>query len=159
VASPLRERDFGILFAGRAVDALGDAITPAALALAVVTATRSSGALAIILICGMLPRVALLPFAGVVVDWAGARSAALASDVVSGLAQLAIGLLLLAGHLDIPPIAAAAAVGGAASAFGFQPPCPSSRARWTRPEEGQPMRSLGPPAARRAWWVLLSRGR
>ena len=117
MASPRRERDFGILFAGRVVDALGDAITPAALALAVVTATRSSAGLAIILICGMLPRVALLPFAGVVVDRAGARSAALASDVVSGLAQLAIGLLLLAGHLDIPPIAVAA-VGGAASAFG-----------------------------------------
>jgi hypothetical protein len=43
VASPLRQRDFGILFAGRVVDALGDAVAPAALALAVVTATRSSG--------------------------------------------------------------------------------------------------------------------
>jgi hypothetical protein len=67
-------------------------VTPAALALAVVTATRSSAGLAIILICGMLPRVALLPFAGVVVDRAGARLTALASDVVAGLAQLAIGL-------------------------------------------------------------------
>lgn len=93
-------------------------MTPAALALAVVTATRSSAGLAIILICGMLPRVALLPFAGVVVDRAGARVTALASDVVAGLAQLAIGLLLLAGYVDIPPIAVAAAVGGAASAFG-----------------------------------------
>src|ERR1700678_1541937 len=66
----------------------------------------------------MLSRVALLPFAGVVVDRAGARLAALASDVVAGLAQLAIGLLLLSGHVDIPSIAVAAAVGGAASAFG-----------------------------------------
>jgi len=118
VASPLRQRDFGILFAGRVVDALGDAVAPAALALAVVTATRSSAGLAVILVCGMLPRVALLPFAGVVVDRVGARLAALASDVVSGLAQLAIGLLLFAGHLAIAPIAVAAAVGGAASAFG-----------------------------------------
>lgn len=118
MASPLRERDFGILFAGRVVDALGDAVTPAALALAVVTATRSSAGLAVILICGMLPRVALLPFAGVVVDRAGARVTALASDVVCGLAQLAIGMLLLAGSVDVPPVAAAAAVGGAASAFG-----------------------------------------
>jgi Major Facilitator Superfamily len=100
------------------VDALGDAVAPAALTLAVVTATRSSAGLAVILVCGMLPRVVLLPFAGVVVDRAGARLTALASDVVCGLAQLAIGLLLFAGHLTIAPIAVAAAVGGAASAFG-----------------------------------------
>jgi hypothetical protein len=73
VASPLRERDFRILFAGRVVDALGDAVTPAALALAIVTASRSSAGLAVVLICGMLPRVALLPFAGV--DPAGRKAA------------------------------------------------------------------------------------
>ena len=115
---PLRERNFRILFAGRVVDAFGDAVTPAALTLAVVTATRSSVALAVILVCGMLPRAALLPVGGVVVDRAGAQRVALASDVVSGLAQLSIGLLLLAGHLVIAPIAIAAAAGGAASAFG-----------------------------------------
>jgi MFS family permease len=43
---------------------------------------------------------------------------ALASDVVAGFAQLAIGLILLSGHLAIAPVAVAAAVGGAASAFG-----------------------------------------
>jgi hypothetical protein len=86
VAAPLRERNFRILFAGRVVDAFGDAVSPAALTLAVVTETRSSVGLAVILVCGMLPRVALLPFGGVVVDRAGARRVALASDVVSGLA-------------------------------------------------------------------------
>jgi hypothetical protein len=60
VASPLRERDFRILFAGRVVDALGDAVTPAALALAVVTATRSSAGLAVILVCGMLLSVGMV---------------------------------------------------------------------------------------------------
>jgi Major Facilitator Superfamily len=118
VPGVLRERNFSILFAGRAVDAFGNAVAPAALTVAVVTATRSSAGLAVILVCGMLPRVALLPVAGVVVDRAGARRAALAADLVAGLAQLAIGLLLLAGHLAIAPIAVAAAAGGAASAFG-----------------------------------------
>jgi Major Facilitator Superfamily len=118
VAAPLRERNFRILFAGRVVDAFGDAVSPAALTLAVVTETRSSVGLAVILVCGMLPRVALLPFGGVVVDRAGARRVALASDVVSGLAQLAIGILLLGDHLVIAPVAVAAAVGGAAAAFG-----------------------------------------
>jgi MFS family permease len=118
VAQPLRNPNFRLLFAGRVVDALGDAVSPVALTLAVVTASRSSVGLAVILVCGMLPRVALLPFGGVVVDRAGARRVALVSDAVSGLTQLAIGLLLLAGHLDIAPIAVAAAAGGAASAFG-----------------------------------------
>jgi hypothetical protein len=110
--------DFGILFTGRVVDALGDAVSPAALTHAVVTATRSSAALAVILTCGILPRVALLPFAGVVVDRLGARLVAFASDAVCGLAQLVISLLLLGGHLAIAPVAGAAAVGGAGSAFG-----------------------------------------
>lgn len=118
MAHPLRDRNFRILFAGRVVDEFGDAVSPAALTLAVVTATHSSAGLAVILVCGMLPRVALLPFGGVVVDRVGARRAALASDVVAGLAQLAIGWLLLRGHLEIAPIAVAAAAGGAASAFG-----------------------------------------
>lgn len=118
MAHPVRERNFRILFAGRVVDEFGDAVSPAALTLAVVTAMHSSAGLAVILVCGMLPRVALLPFGGVVVDRVGARRVALASDAVSGLAQLSIGLLLLAGHLAIAPIAVAAAAGGAASAFG-----------------------------------------
>jgi hypothetical protein len=120
MAHPLRQRNFRILFAGRVVDALGDAVSPVALTLAVVTATRSSAGLAVILVCGMLPRVALLPVGGVVVDRLGARRVALTSDVVSGLGQLAIGLLLLAGHLAIAPVAVAAAISGAAS----WPACP-----------------------------------
>jgi MFS family permease len=117
VAYPAQGRSFRILLAGRVVDALGNAVSPAALALAVVTATRSSAGLAVILVCGMLPRVALLPAGGVVVDRAGARPVALLADVVSGLAQLSIGLLLLGGHLAVAPIAVAAAAGGAAAAF------------------------------------------
>jgi hypothetical protein len=70
-----------------------------------------------------------LPFGGVVVDWAGARRVALASDAVSGLAQLSIGLLLLTGHLAIAPIAVAAAFGGAASAFGVPATLPNPAAQ------------------------------
>lgn len=118
MAHPLRDPNFRLLFAGRVVGAFGDAVSPAALTLAVVTAMHSSAGLAVILVCGMLPRVALLPFGGVVVDQLGARRVALASDAISGLAQLSIGLLLLSGQLAIAPIALAAAAGGAASAFG-----------------------------------------
>ncbi|HEX7163024.1 MAG TPA: MFS transporter [Trebonia sp.] len=117
MAHPLRDRNFRLLFAGRVVDELGDAVSPAALTLAIVIATRSSAGLALVLACALLPKVALLPIGGVMADRLGPRRVALAAAVVSGAAQLCIGLLLLAGHIDFALIAVASAVKGAASAF------------------------------------------
>jgi Major Facilitator Superfamily len=114
---PLRDRNFRLLFTGRVVDELGNAVSPAALTLAIVIATRSSAGLAVVLVCALLPKVALLPIGGVVVDRLGPRRVAMVAAVVSGLAQLAIGLLLLANHLDFFLIAIAAAVNGVAAAF------------------------------------------
>jgi MFS family permease len=53
----------------------------------------------------------------VAVDRLGARRVAIAADLASCPAQLAIGLLLLGGHVDIPLLAAIAAVTGVAAAF------------------------------------------
>lgn len=117
MAHPLRDRNFRLLFTGRVIDQLGDAVSPAALTLAIVIATRSSAGLAVVLVCALLPKVALLPIGGVVVDRLGPRRVAMAAAAVSGFAQLSIGLLLLAGHIDFPLIAVASAVKGVASAF------------------------------------------
>ena len=114
---PLRLRNFRLLFVGRVVDELGDSVTPAALTLAIVQATGSAGALAVVLASTMLPRLALLPLGGVVVDRLQPRRVALVADAVRGAVQLFIGLELLAGHIRLAHIAAAAAIGGAASAF------------------------------------------
>lgn len=114
---PLRDRNFRLLFTGRVIDQLGDAVSPAALTLAIVIATHSSAGLAVVLVCALLPKVALLPIGGVVVDRLRPRRVAMAAAAVSGAAQLSIGLSLLAGHIDFPLIAMAAAVKGAASAF------------------------------------------
>jgi len=117
MASVLRLRDFRLLFVGRVVDQLGDAVTPAALTLAVVQATGSSGALATVLAATIVPRLLLLPLGGVVVDRLQPRRVALAADLIRGAVQLFIGIQLLAGDIRIVHIAAAAALGGAASAF------------------------------------------
>jgi len=117
MAHPLRDRNFRLLFTGRVVDQLGDAVSPAALTLAIVIATRSTAGLAVVLVCALLPKVALLPVGGVVADRLGPRPVAMAAAVVSGVAQLSIGLLLLAGHIDFLLIAIAAAVKGVAGAF------------------------------------------
>jgi predicted MFS family arabinose efflux permease len=117
MAHPLRDRNFRLLFTGRVIDALGNAVSPAALTLAIVIATRSASGLAVVLVCALLPKVALLPFGGVVVDRLGPRRVAMMAAVLSGAAQFSIGLLLLAGHIDFPLIATVAAVNGVASAF------------------------------------------
>jgi predicted MFS family arabinose efflux permease len=117
VAHPLRDRNFRLLFTGRVVDQLGDGVSPAALTLAIIIATRSSAGLAVVLVCALVPKVTLLPIGGVVVDRLGPRRVAMAAAVVSAAAQLSIGLLLLAGHIDFPLIAIASAIKGTASAF------------------------------------------
>ncbi len=119
MSHPLRLRNFRLLFVGRVVDELGDAVTPAALTLAIVQATGSSGALALVLASTMVPRLALLPLGGVLVDRLGARRVALVADAIRGAVQLFIGIELLAGHIRLAHIAVAAALGGAASAFGM----------------------------------------
>jgi MFS family permease len=106
-----------MLFAGRLVDELGDSIAPAALTLAIVQATGSSAALAVVLASTMIPRLALLPIGGVVVDRLQPRRVALTADSIHGAAQLFVGYELIGGHVRLAHIAVAAAVGGAASAF------------------------------------------
>lgn len=118
---PLRERDFRLLFTGRALSLVGDAVLPAALALAVLRATGSTSALALVLACAMLPKLLLLPVGGVLADRFRARTVALTTDVVRCAAQVFTGLQLLGGDPSLGVIAGAEALGGAASAFAM--PC------------------------------------
>ncbi|MGS2615774.1 MFS transporter [Micromonospora sp. LZ34] len=113
---PLRVHSFRLLFLGRTVSAVGDAVVPAALALAVLRATGSTSALALVLACAMVPRLLLLPLGGVLADRLDARRVAILADLVRCLAQLVVGLELLGGA-SLATIAVAAAVGGGASAF------------------------------------------
>ncbi|MFI1767178.1 MFS transporter [Streptomyces sp. NPDC020800] len=113
----LRNRAFRLLFLGKSLSLVGDAVVPAALSLAVLRATGSTSALAIVLGCAMVPRLLLLPLGGVVGDRFNARTVALTTDLVRCAAQLYVGLQLLGGVSGLWQIALAEAVGGAASAF------------------------------------------
>ncbi|MFI6642164.1 MFS transporter [Streptomyces sp. NPDC050504] len=114
---PLRDRAFRFLFVGRALSLLGDAVIPTALGLAVIAATGSTGALALVLGCAMVPKLLLLPLGGVVGDRFDARAVALATDLVRCATQLFVGLQLLSGSPSLWGIALASALGGAAAAF------------------------------------------
>lgn len=117
VTSPLRTRSFRLLFLGRTVSAVGDAVVPAALALAVLRATGSTGALAVVLAAAMVPRLLLLPLGGVVADRFDARRVALLADLVRCATQLAVGVELLGGEPSLTTVVVASALGGTASAF------------------------------------------
>ncbi|SCF20352.1 MFS transporter [Micromonospora mirobrigensis] len=114
---PLRLPAFRLLFIGRTASAVGDAVVPVALALAVLRVTGSAGALALVLSCAMVPKLLLLPLGGVIADRFPARKVAIVTDLVRGAAQLAVGLELLGGSPALTHLAVASAIGGAASAF------------------------------------------
>ncbi|MET8967646.1 MFS transporter [Streptomyces hydrogenans] len=133
VRHPLRTRPFRLLFAGRVLSLTGDAVIPAALALAVLEATGSTGALAVVLACAMVPKLVLLPVGGVLADRFDARSIALAMDLLRCASQLLVGLQLLGGSPTLWLIATASAVGGAAGAFAM--PTASPLVRGTVAEE------------------------
>ncbi|MFD0538740.1 MFS transporter [Actinomadura luteofluorescens] len=114
---PLRGRDFRLLAAARVLSLTGDAAVPAALALAVLRATGSTSALALVLGCAMVPRLLLLPLGGVLADRLDARGVALTTDLAAAAAQLFAALELLGGEPRLGHLAAAQVIGGAASAF------------------------------------------
>ncbi|QES43435.1 MFS transporter [Streptomyces venezuelae] len=120
----LRNRPFRLLLTGRTLSLVGDAVIPAALALAVLRATGSSSALALVLGCAMGPRLLLLPLGGVVADRFDPRTVALVTDLARCGTQLFVGVELLGGSPGLWHIAVAEAVGGAASAFAM-PTLPS----------------------------------
>ncbi|MEU6312145.1 MFS transporter [Streptomyces sp. NPDC047014] len=111
------------LLAGRTFAAFATALVPTTLTLAVVRA-GSAGDLGLVLAAELVPMLLLLPVAGVFADRFPARRVVLCADLVRAAAQTAIGVLLLAGPVRIPVLAALAAVTGAAVAFGT----PSARA-------------------------------
>ncbi|MGW1657414.1 MFS transporter [Streptomyces atratus] len=131
---PLRTRAFRLLFIGRTLSLLGDSAIPTALSLAVYLATGSTGALALVLGCAMIPKLLLLPLGGVVGDRFNARTVALTTDLVRCVTQLFVGAELLGGSPALWQIAFAEAIGGAAGAFAM--PTVSPLIRGTVAESG-----------------------
>ncbi|WLQ35838.1 MFS transporter [Streptomyces castrisilvae] len=127
MAHPLSTRSFRLLFIGRSLSMLGDSAIPAALTLAVYLATGSTGALALVLACAMVPKLLLLPLGGVVGDRFNARTVALTTDLVRCATQLFVGAELLSGAPALWQIALAEALGGAAGAFAMPTAAPLIR--------------------------------
>jgi MFS family permease len=114
---PLRRRDFALPFAGSTVSLTGDGIYTVALAFQVYALDNSPGALSLVLLCYSAALVVCALAAGVVVDRVDRRAVMIAADGVQLAAILAMGLLSLAGTLQVWHCAALAVLVGAGTAF------------------------------------------
>ena len=114
---PLRQSAFALLFAGRAISALGDRIVPVALVFAVLELPGSVTDVGIVFAAQTIPLVVFVLIGGVWADRLPRQLVMLASDGVRAGAQAATAGLLLSGTAHVWEIAALQAVYGTAEAF------------------------------------------
>jgi len=117
----LRERRFRLLWIGQTTSTLGDGLVPVALAFAVIqTLDRGPTALGVVLAAQTLPLVAFVLAGGVWADRLPRQMVMLVSDVVRGVVQATLAVLLLSGHAELWHLVVLVAIYGTAQAF-FQP--------------------------------------
>jgi MFS family permease len=116
---PLREREFRLLFLGRAVSFLGNAVAPVALAFAVLDLTGSRSDLGLLLAARSIPQVVFILIGGAIADRLPRHHVIVASNVVSAASQGLIALLLLTHHAELWHLVVLAVVNGTSTAFFF----------------------------------------
>ena len=118
-AGPLGQRPFRLLFLGRTTSFVGSAFANIALAFAVLELTGSKADLGYVLAARSIPTVIFLLAGGIWADRLPRHLVMVVSNVISGVTQAAIAVLLLSGHAQIWQLIALAAVNGMSSAFFF----------------------------------------
>ncbi|MEV4534882.1 MFS transporter [Asanoa sp. NPDC049518] len=108
---------FRAFFLGRLVSLAGGAMTPVALAFAVLDASGRPGHLGIVLACQLVPHLTLLLVGGVVADRLPRRAVLVAANLGAGLTQGAIALVLITGSYRLWLVAGLALLAGAWEAF------------------------------------------
>ncbi|HEY0536017.1 MAG TPA: MFS transporter [Actinoplanes sp.] len=108
---------FRLFFAGRLISLLGSAMTPVALAFAVLDASRRPTDLGVVLACQIVPQLALLLIGGVAADRFPRRLVLLGSHLGAGVTQAAVATVIVTGHYHLALVATLAAGNGVAEAF------------------------------------------
>jgi MFS family permease len=118
-AGPLGRREFRFLFLGRTTSFVGNAFANVALAFAVLDLTGSKADLGFVLAARTIPQVLFLLVGGIWADRLPRHRVMVFSNVVSGLSQGVIAVLLLTGEAEIWQLAALGAINGLSAAFFF----------------------------------------
>jgi MFS family permease len=116
----LQEREFRLLFTGQFVSLIGDAITPFALAWAVLDLTGSPTDLGLVIAAKTAPLVIFLLVGGVFADRLPRRAVMLTADVARMAIQATVAALLLTHSAHIWELIVLQAFAGTATAF-FNP--------------------------------------
>jgi DHA3 family tetracycline resistance protein-like MFS transporter len=115
--SPLRVRDFRLLWGAMCVSLLGDGAFLVALAWQVYSLSDAPTALSVVGIAMTVPTIAFLLIGGVASDRLDRRSILIAADLGRGLAVGIMAVLAIGGWLQLWHLVALAAVYGTGSAF------------------------------------------
>ena len=117
--APLREPNFRYYWLSRLIDRAGTTMAGVALAFAVLEVSDSATALGTVLAAYSIPMVVFLLAGGVLADRFGRTLVIQATNVASGLSQLATAALVISGTAEVWQIAALAAINGTATAAGM----------------------------------------
>jgi len=120
VLAPFRHRNFALLWGAMATSLLGDGLFLVALAWQVYTLSNGPGAMGVVGVAMTVPHVLCLLLGGVLSDRLERRKLMVLADVVRGAAVGAMGVLSIAGVLQLWHVAALMAVYGAGNAL-FSP--------------------------------------
>ena len=115
---PLRHRDFRWLCAGVTVDSFGSALTPVALAFAVLDLGGSATQLGLVVAAFALAEVLTTLFGGVLGDRVPRTRMMAGSALASGAVQAVVAAALFGHFASVPFLSVTAVVGGVASALG-----------------------------------------
>ena len=120
ILEPLRVRDFRLLWAGMTISALGDGIYTVALAWQVYDISNTPTALSVVGVAWFLPQIAAVLLAGVIADRVDRRFLMIFADVLRAVAIGVMGVLSVAGRLELWHIWVLAALYGIGNSF-FSP--------------------------------------
>jgi len=139
--SPLRERQFRLLWLGRLASGIGDALVPVALTFAVLSIDRSATALGGVLAAFTIARVAFTLAGGVIADRLSRKTVVLGCDLVRGSVEAFTAAMLLTHSMTLPLFVVTGGIFGAASAF-FGPAADGLVPQTASPANLQPANAL-----------------
>ena len=114
----LHRRGFRFFFTGQTVSLLGTAMSPVALAFAVLDASHDkAGDLGVVLTAHMIPMLVFLLIGGATADRFARRTVLVWANLGSGLTQGAVAALLLTGHYSLILVALLELLNGVLAAF------------------------------------------
>lgn len=113
----LKNRNFTLLWGGQAISQLGNSVFYVAFIWMVVELTGSAAAVGGLLIAAQIPALACQLISGVIVDRYDRRWIALWTDLIRGVLVAGLGLVILAGRLELWQLYSLAAALGVADAF------------------------------------------